>query len=385
MRHQLGLDLPERRIGLSAHDFAEALGAPEVILTRAAKLGGTPTVASRFVQRLAAVAGEARWQGALARGARYVELARRIDTPAEPPRSVTRPEPRPPREARPTSLSVTEIELWLRDPYSIYARHVLDLRPLDAVDTPPGARDRGTVVHGAIGDFTAQFKDALPDNIVAELLRLGEQHFLPLQDFPDAKAFWWPRFERIAQWFADFEKRRRPGIRKLDAELHGTIEIPLKDRIFTLRSRADRIEHRADGRYAILDYKTGQVPTAPQVKSGLAPQLTLEGAILRAGRFGEIQKGASIAEFLYIALRGISPPGEPRPIIWKDSTPDAEADTALRRLSAVVARFDDPDTPYRSRERPMFLRRGPGDYDHLARVKEWSLFGDADDGEAGGE
>jgi ATP-dependent helicase/nuclease subunit B len=260
---------------------------------------------------------------------------------------------------------------------------VLGLRPLDAVDTPPGARDRGTVVHGAIGDFTAQFKDQLPDDIVAELLRLGERHFSSLEDFPDARAFWWPRFQRISRWFADFEKRRRNDILKLDAEIHGTVEIPLKDRVFTLRSRADRIEHRADGRYAILDYKTGQVPTPPQVKSGLAPQLTLEGAILRAGRFGTIPAGASIAEFLYIALRGINPPGEPRPIAWKDSTPDAEADLALRRLAAVVARFDDPDTPYRSRERPMFLRRGPGDYDHLARVKEWSLFGDADDGEAG--
>jgi ATP-dependent helicase/nuclease subunit B len=382
MRHQLGLDLPERRLGLAAHDFAQALGAPEVMLTRATKLGGTPTVASRLVQRLAAVGGEARWQGALARGARYVELARKLDAPTQPPRAVTRPEPTPPRAARPTSLSVTEIELWLRDPYSIYARHVLGLRPLDAVDTPPGARDRGTVVHGAIGEFTAQFKDKLPDDIVAELLRLGERHFSSLEDFPDARAFWWPRFQRIARWFADFETRRRSEILKLDAEIHGTLEIPIKDRLFTLRSRADRIEHRADGRYAILDYKTGQVPTPPQVKSGLAPQLTLEGAILRAGRFGTIPAGASIAEFLYIALRGVNPPGEPRPITWKDSTPDAEADMALRRLAAVVAKFDDPDTPYRSRERPMFLRRGPGDYDHLARVKEWSLFGDADDGEA---
>jgi ATP-dependent helicase/nuclease subunit B len=91
MRHQLGLDLPERRIGLAAHDFAQALGAPEVILTRATKLGGTPTVASRFVQRLAAVAGDARWQGALARGARYVELARKLDAPSQPPRAFTRP------------------------------------------------------------------------------------------------------------------------------------------------------------------------------------------------------------------------------------------------------------------------------------------------------
>src|SRR6185503_12138630 len=133
MRHQLGLDLPERRIGLAAHDFAQALGAPEVILTRATKLGGTPTVSSRFVQRLAAVAGEARWTAALKRGARYAALARTIDEMG-PPRPATRPEPRPPLEARPRQLSVTEIEDLLRDPYTIYARHVLGLRPLDDID-----------------------------------------------------------------------------------------------------------------------------------------------------------------------------------------------------------------------------------------------------------
>jgi ATP-dependent helicase/nuclease subunit B len=282
-------------------------------------------------------------------------------------------------------LSVTEIELWLRDPYSIYARHILRLRPLDEIDTPPGARDRGNVIHGAIGDFTAAFKDKLPDDVVGELIKLGEQHFAALEDFPDAKAFWWPRFQRIARWFADFEARRRGTLKQLDAEIPGTLEIPLQDRVFTLRARADRIEHRNDGRYAILDYKTGQMPTAPQVKSGLAPQLSLEAAILRAGRFGAIPKGASIAEFIYVSLRGVDPPGQEKPIEWKDTTPDAVADLAASRLAAVVARFDDPDTPYRSRERPMFMRRHPGDYDHLARVKEWSLSGDADEAEGDGE
>src|SRR6202008_4547370 len=114
-------------------------------------------------------------------------------------------------------------------------------------------------------------------------------------------------------WFADFERRRRAEIVKLDAETHGTLEIPLKDRVFTLRARADRIEHRTDGRYAILDYKTGQMPTAPQVRSGLAPEPSLEAAILRAGRFGSIPRGASIAEFIYVSLRGVDPPGQEKP------------------------------------------------------------------------
>jgi ATP-dependent helicase/nuclease subunit B len=378
MRQQLGLDLPERRIGLSAHDFAQALGAPEVILTRAAKQGGAPTVASRFVQRLAAVAGH-RWTDALERGARYTAMARLLDGVPLKASPLPRPEPKPPRNARPMSLSVTEIETWLRDPYSIYARHVLRLRPLDTIDAPPGARDRGTVVHGAIGDFTLKFKDKLPDDVVGELLRLGEAHFSSLQDFPDAKAFWWPRFKRVADWFAGFESKRRGGIAKIDAEIHGTIEIPVNDRVFVLRARADRIEHRTDGRFAILDYKTGQTSSAKEVRSGLAPQLSLEGAILRAGRFGDIPAGESIAEFMYVALRGVNPPGEERPMTWKDTTPDEVADTAARRLAGLVAKFDNPDTPYRSRERPQFMRRGPGDYDHLSRTREWSLFGDADD------
>jgi ATP-dependent helicase/nuclease subunit B len=336
------------------------------------------------VQRLAAVAGERRWKEALVRGARYVELARLLDAPKAAARPVARPEPKPPRDARPVALSVTEIELWLRDPYSIYARHVLKLRPLDAIETPPGARDRGILIHGAIGEFTARFKDRLPDDIVGELLRLGERHFAALSDFPDARAFWWPRFQRVAGWFADFEAKRRVGITRIDAELQGRLEIPFNNRVFTLSARADRIEQRSDGRYAILDYKTGRVPTAAQVKSGLAPQLTLEGAMVRAGCLGEIPKGASIAELLYVSMRGVNPPGEERPIEWKGTTADAEADNALSRLSGLIQKFDDPDTPYRSLERPMFMRRSEGEYDHLSRVREWSLSGGEDDAEEGG-
>ncbi|TMJ96584.1 MAG: double-strand break repair protein AddB, partial [Alphaproteobacteria bacterium] len=159
MRHALGLDLPERRISLSAHDFAQALGASEVILAYPAKLAGTPSVPSRFVQRLAAVAGEQRWKGVCARGARYLAWARALDRPAEVKR-VDKPMPRPPRAARPTGLSVTDIENWLRDPYTIYAKHILKLRELDAVDLPPGAADRGIVIHAALSDFTKTFAAA---------------------------------------------------------------------------------------------------------------------------------------------------------------------------------------------------------------------------------
>ena len=181
MRFDLGLNLPELRVGLSAHDFAQGLGAPEVLLTRAAKQAGAPTVRSRFLQRLAAVAGTERWNEALARGTRYTDDARALDHPEEV-LPVSRPQPVPPREARPSQLSVTDIENWLRDPYTIYAKHVLRLFPLEAIASPPGAADRGTFIHEAIGEFTKTFADALPADVAHELAALGKKHFAYLED-----------------------------------------------------------------------------------------------------------------------------------------------------------------------------------------------------------
>src|SRR5882757_2050909 len=260
MRHALGLDLPERRISLSAHDFAQMLGAREVILSRATKAEGAPAVASRFLQRLATVAGT-RWPAVRKRGDRYVSFARALDRP-DGLAPIAKPMPRPPREARPLAFSVTDIEHWLRDPYTIYARYILGLRELDAIDLEPGAADRGSIIHGALSEFTKTFAAALPDDPVSELLAIGREHFLATEDFPEARAFWWPRFQRITRWFAGWERSRRINVKALAAETSGKIAIPLDGRTLTLRTRADRIEQRPDGSYAILDYKTGQVPTA---------------------------------------------------------------------------------------------------------------------------
>jgi len=376
MRHTLGLDLPERRIGLSAHDFAQALGAKEVILTRAAKLGGTPTVASRFVQRLAAVAGKDRWDAALARGTCYAELARRLDEPAAT-NPWPRPDPKPPFAARPRRLSVTEIEDLLRDPYTIYAKHVLKLQPLDAIDTPPGAADRGTLIHDSIGEFATTYPHPgnMPDDPVATLRAIGERHFKPLVDFPEAKAFWWPRFLRIADWLARFETARRARLAKLDAEIGGSIEIPFGGEAFKLTVRADRIEQLKDGRFAVLDYKTGAPPSEKQVRTGLSPQLTLEAAILRKGGFDNIPAGGSVAELLYVRLRGGAVAGEEKPIRFTEGgPPDAHAEVALAKLTEVLAQFADPTKPYYSLLHPMWSNHY-GTYDHLARVQEWSLTG----------
>jgi ATP-dependent helicase/nuclease subunit B len=381
MRHDLGLDLPERRVGLSAHDFAQLLGAPEVILSHAAKIAGAPSVASRFVQRLAAIAG-ARWPAAIDRGNAYLEWARELDRP-EKVTPEPQPAPRPPRTARPRSLSVTDIENWLRDPYTIYAKYILKLAPLDPVDMSPGAAERGTVIHAAVGEFTEQYAESLPSDPEQVLINIGVPHFAPLEDFPETRAFWWPRFKRIARWFAAWEKERRPDIREILAELRGEIEIPLSDGVFKLVGRADRIERHADDRYVILDYKTGSARTEKQVRAGLAPQLTLEAAILRKGGFPGVAPG-SVAQIGYVLLKGGARPGEPKLIDFKGTTTDEQADYALQRLTDIARRFIENDEPYRSLVHPMWAARY-GDYDHLARVKEWSATGGEIDDIWGGE
>ena len=381
MRLELGLDLPERRIGLSAHDFAQMLGAPEVILTRAAKIGGAPTQASRFVQRLAAIAGDQSWQAAVDRGNVYLAWARSLDQPP----SVTpapRPAPTPPRAARPKRLSVTEIEHWLRDPYTIYAKHVLDLSPLDEVDAAPGAAERGTVIHNVLREFSERFAKELPADPASVLIAMGRKYFAALEEFPEARAFWWPRFLRIAQWLGGWEAGRRASHKLVAAEIKGAIEMPLADGAFKLTGIADRIERDASGGYVILDYKTGSVRTEKQVRTGLAPQLTLEAAMLRQGGFNDgvtpIPGGGSVSELAYVALKGGARAGKFMPIDFKEGTPDAQADRALQKLAELVRRFDDDHEPYRSLVHPMWKARY-GDYDHLARVKEWSNTGGPED------
>jgi ATP-dependent helicase/nuclease subunit B len=380
MRHELGLDLPERRIGLSAHDFAQLLGTGEVILTHAAKVGGAPAVASRFLHRLEAVAGEERWKTAKALGEKYVRFAAELDRPdkVEP---VPQPAPKPPRETRPLKLSVTAIEDWLRDPYTIYAKHILRLDPLDPVDMPLSAADRGSAIHDALGEFTQTFAATLPDDPVRALRGIGEKYFAPLMERPEARALWWPRFQRIAAWFAEWELARRANIDAINAEIRGEIGIPLDDaRKFTLSARADRIERRHDGSFAILDYKTGQPPTGKQVRMGLSPQLTLEAAILREGGFEGIPADSSVGELVYVRLSGNNPPGEQRTLELKvrpsetPQPPDVAADYARQELEKLIRKFENEDQAYTSLNLSMWANRY-GTYDDLARIKEWSAAG----------
>jgi ATP-dependent helicase/nuclease subunit B len=198
---------------------------------------------------------------------------------------------------------------------------------------------------------------------------------------PEARALWWPRFQRIAKWFSDWEIARRGNVIGIEAEIRGEIPIPLDDaRTFVLSARADRIERRRDGTFAILDYKTGQPPTGKQVRMGLSPQLTLEAAILREGGFANIPADSSVSELVYIRLSGNNPPGEQKLLELKINKgdaaqpPDAAADEARRKLEALIRAYENESQAYSSLNLSMWSNRY-GSYDDLARIKEWSAAG----------
>ncbi len=172
---------------------------------------------------------------------------------------------------------------------------------------------------------------------------------------PEARALWWPRFKRIADWFAGWETGRRLDISAIAAEIRGEISIRLdNERSFVLSARADRIEHRRDGRYTILDYKTGQPPTGKQVRMGLSPQLTLEAAILREGGFQNIPAGSSVSEFSYVRLSGNNPPGEQKPLELKIK-PERYAAGARRRRRLRATADREADPRFRGRSPRLYL------------------------------
>ncbi len=369
MLGDFGLPEPERRIGLAAHDFAQCFSAPEVFLTRATRVEGTPSVPSRWLLRIDALLEVLGLEGALEQeDAPWLDWAGLLDWPAEsaPARP---PAPCPPLAARPRRLSVTQVETWMRDPYGLYARHVLGLKRLDPLDADPGAADRGILIHEALEGFVRAHPEALPDDPLAALLAEGARVFETVRAKPGLWAFWWPRFQRVAGWFVAAERARRTGTTRAWAELKGRLELAGPGGPFLLEATADRIDRLADGGLAILDYKTGAVPGAKDVRLGFAPQLPLEAAIAAAGGFEAV--GGRPARLEYWRLTGGEPPGEIKPVA---GDPADLAAQALEGLSALVALFDDPATAYHPLPRPDWAPRF-NDYEHLARVKEWSAGG----------
>jgi ATP-dependent helicase/nuclease subunit B len=345
-----------------------------VVLTRARKVEGTPTVPSRWLMRLDRVVEAAGLKDVFAGQAGAWRAWTRALTQPGAFVPGTPPAPKPPVAARPRRLSVTDIEKWMRDPYGIYARRILRLRPLDPLDQDVGAADYGTLIHAALHDFVKVFNAGpLPPDAYDKLCAIGRRTFDDAAARPGVMAFWWPRFERIARWFVETEHARRPALSQSYVEIAGEMTLKAPGGAFTLTAVADRIDRAKDGGIAILDYKTGTPPRETEVAAGFAPQLPLEAAILAAGGFEGV--GGAITTLAFWHLHGRGEGGDEKPIRANAATLAADAREGLAQL---VAKFDDPATPYEARPNPDFAP-AYSDYEHLARVKEWAAGEDEGD------
>ncbi|AHB49728.1 double-strand break repair protein AddB [Hyphomicrobium nitrativorans NL23] len=368
MREALGLPSPEEKNGQAAHDFATLLAAPEVVLTRAAKKDGVPTVPSRWLLRLKALLDGMGAQHALTPKLPWLHWARERDRAKPEPRLAV-PEPRPAVASRPRKLSVSRIETWIANPYAIFAREILGLQPLSPLGEQPGPALRGSIIHHALSEFAKAYPAALPENAEAELVRFARATLDAYAAHPRIAAFWVPRFARFAAWFAKTEAARREGVQQVTAEVAGELIFDAPGGPFKLTARADRIDIAAHG-LVISDYKTGAPPTDRKVLAGASPQLPLEAAIaLDTGPGFEKIAHLPVTALRYIRASGGEPPGEERDIKADDVA--ALAAQALDGLKRHVARFDDPATPYRPLRRSGF-NYDYDDYAHLARVAEWS-------------
>lgn len=374
MRTDFGLPSPDRGTGLAAHDFVQGFCLPNVILTRAARVGGTPTVPARWLSRLDTVLRALGHDPAILSHGPYAHWAAHLDDVADV-RPASRPAPAPPVSARPRALPVTQIEKWLTDPYSIYAKYILRLKPQKPLEQPIDAAIKGTLLHKIMHKFVENHPKDLPKDAKDAFLRISREELATYEDDPAIWSFWMPRLSRIGQWVADQEAEWRTEWRFTKGEGTGAmIMSPPGHGDFTLTAIADRVDVAHAGmQVAIIDYKSGGTFSQSGMKSGRFPQLPLEALIVSEGRFEGVE-AKPVGAMAYWVLTGGRTPGKIT-ALSKDTDIQVAMDAARTGLEALITAFDDPATPYLSIPDPARAPRF-NDYEQLARVKEWAALGD---------
>ena len=353
LRSELGLPSLERRIGLAAHDFAAGLGARRVLVTRARRDARAPAIASRFWLRLEAMTG------GVARSPQIRKWARDLDRPATY-RPARRPAPSPAK--RPHSISVTEVDRLKADPYAFYARRILGLRSLDPIDADPTAAWRGSAVHAVLEQWMKE--DACdPDRLRprAEALLAGASAH------PLMRALWQPRLMEAIDFIAgEVAKNRASGRHPLAAEIEGRCELAG----VKLRGVADRVDRCADGSLAIVDYKTGQPPSARAVTEGYSLQLGLLGLIAEQGGFDDVEGAVACFEYWSLARKSGRLGFVTSPVGGRSGLDAADFTTlAAGNFTAVANRWLTGSDPFTARLHPEYAPYG--DYDQLMRLDEW--------------
>ena len=371
MRKALGLPSPERRIGLSAHDFAQAACAETVVLVHAERRGGQPSVKSRWLWRLETLASGA--DLAVPERSEVIAWTRALDAPRTW-RPAGRPAPSPPLSDRPRRLAVTRIESLTRDPYAVWARDILRFYPMPRPDEAVDVRARGTAIHEAFEQFARRWPDALPPDAAGQFRTLYLEALVAAGVPSQALAREEALASETASWVAEWEADRRPGLSRIEVEKKGQATFEAPGGPFTVTAKTDRLEVTKAGLGNVLDYKTGAPPSTKQVETGFSPQLTLTAAILARGGFADL--GAlTPGDLLYVSVTGRKPAGKVENPV-EDTGAAAAAEAAWEGLQRLIAHYDDESARYVSRTAPQFVKTYPGDYDHLARVFEWSTSGE---------
>ena len=369
MREKFGLPASERAIGQSAHDIYQLLAAPRVLITRARKKDGAPAVPSRWLVRLETLVGGQAPEllSAMRDDARFAGLLSVLDAPAEIP-AIARPEPCPPLSARPRRMRVTSVDTWLADPYMIYAKSILGLGALDALDKEPDAADFGNIVHEALEDFVRDNPHYMPPHALEELIECGREAFSHMIDRPAVACLWWPRFEAMAAWLISQEQKRRGSIANIIAEREGILEMEVDGKKFVLTTRIDRLEIARDGRATIIDYKTGMMPSESEMRKGAANQLPLAALVAQHGELHPSAGELHVAALEYWKLAGSADDCE---IVHVEAQELMQA--ARERLENLIREFDKAETAYSAQNNPALLPRY-NDYEHLTRRQEWEVF-----------
>jgi ATP-dependent helicase/nuclease subunit B len=371
MRETVKLQQPERDIGLTAHDFAQGFGHAEVMVTWPRRLGGAPAIPSRFMLRLQAVMTSVGLEpkDRLDRG--LVSLVTRLDAPRQF-RPVARPAPAPAVAFRPTQFSVSRVEKLVRDSYWIFARNILKLVPVDDQSGDIDAALRGSLVHQALQDWTRAMMQVPKQDHHALLLAKGRENFAPYMEMPEVARFWWPRFMRMAGDFIALNELISADVVNTQTEIQGRHAFEIAGVEHVLTARADRIDITEGGALRIYDYKSGAMPSIAQVKSGFAPQLTLEAVIARRTGFSGLQTDV-VEDVAYIGVGGGAKTVELRSLAEKNSVED-EAEKAFAGLKTLLSEFQKSATAYIPMHNPE-KQDDASDYDHLSRRLEWQLQG----------
>ena len=383
IREKIGLPSPEQKIGQAAHDFCMAVSAAQhVVLSSSNYREGQPVIPARWLTR-----AEIFLKIFLKDGQQPIpshpaqEWATQLaleQCQSQKQNCFKEPCPKPSLKQRPRQISVTEVETWLRDPYAIYARHVLNLKPLPALQEETDSKDFGNIIHKALERWIKDY-DKTPESWHIEGARTCLETLFEeiLEDkkythISVSRRIWWkPRFQRIAQWVAE-QATQNPPLNSLFAEVKGEMDIPdLPGGTFKLIGRADRIEYNADG-FTILDYKTGDLPSKDDIKNSWAPQLFLEAAMLQKGAFKDIPEQHQVTDLIYWHLPP-SPNKKISSMSLKEKLDLSEKTNDLwEKFLSFIRYYDNPETPYRSHpypgQEPRFAQ-----YARLARVAEWRV------------